>query len=106
MTYWDAQNKSIPVEVVIGGLFAGQAGARVGLQVGDRVLDYAGQKVTSIKRFEELINSPITTGFNELTVRRGSEILKFTVPSGELNISLVLKRADSDAVITSATPGN
>jgi hypothetical protein len=106
VTYWDAQNKSIPVEVVIGSLFAGQAGARVGLQVGDRVLDYAGQKVTSIKRFEELVNSPITTGFNELTVRRGSEILKFSVPSGELNVSLVLKRADSDAVITSATPGN
>jgi hypothetical protein len=61
--------------------------------------------VTSIKRFEELTSSPIT-GFYELTVRRGSEILKFTVPSGELDISLVLRRADSDAVIAPAVPGN
>jgi opacity protein-like surface antigen len=105
VTYWDTLNKSIPVEVTIGSVFAGQVGARAGLLVGDRVLTYAGQRVTSIKRFEELTSSPIT-GFYELTVRRGSEILKFTVPSGELNISLVLRRADSDAVIAPAVPGN
>ena len=99
VTYWDAQSKSIPVEVAIGSTMSGQAGARVGLLVGDRVLTYAGQKITSVKRFEELIFSPMTPGFNELTVRRGSEIVKFTVPHGELSISLVLKRADSDAVI-------
>jgi hypothetical protein len=105
VTYWDAQNKSITVEVTIGSVFAGQVGARAGLLVGDRVLTYAGQRVTSIKRFEELTSSPIA-GFYELTVRRGSEILKFTVPSGELDIGLVLRRADSDAVIAPAVPGN
>jgi hypothetical protein len=106
VTYWDEQNKSIPVEVAIGSVLAGQVGARAGLLVGDRVLTYAGQKVTSVKRFEELIFSPNTTGFNELTVRRGAEIAKFTVPSGELNISLVLKRADSDAVIAPPVAAN
>jgi hypothetical protein len=106
VTYWDAQDKSIPVEVVIGSVFSGLIGARVGLLAGDRVLAYAGQKVTSIRRFEELINSPMTTGYNELMVRRGAEIVKFTVPSGELNISLVLKRADSGAVIAPAAPAN
>lgn len=106
VTYWDAQDKSIPVEVVIGSVFSGLIGARVGLLAGDRVLAYAGQRVTSIIRFEELSNSPMTSGYDELTVRRGSEILKFTVPSGNLNISLVLKRADSDAVITPAAPAN
>ena len=99
VTYWDAQDQPMQIEIAVGVVYAGMAGARIGLQPGDRILTYGGRKVTSIKGFEDLINEP-GTSYRALTVRRGPEIiLTLSVPAGSLGITLVLVRADSEHAV-------
>jgi S1-C subfamily serine protease len=88
-TCFDAKNKAWQIEVAIGGISPGYAGARAGLAVGDRLLTYRGQKITSIRRFYDLVADPLR-GYRVLTVQRGSQILEVAVPAGDLGISLVV----------------
>jgi len=106
VTYWDAQGHPMQVDVTIVRVIPGLSGARSGLIAGDVILTYAGRQVTSIKRFEDLV-AEAGANYRIVTVRRATQTLSFSVPSGDLGISLMLVRADTQqAVVPVAPPAN
>lgn len=93
VTYLDAQNHELQMELVVRGVVPGGWGARVGLAVGDRILTCDGEKATSVKRLSDLAAGE---GFRVLIVRRGSQNLTFVVGAGSLGLSFDLARAGSE----------
>ncbi len=86
--YFDANDQAMQVDIVIVSVVSGQAGDRSGLLAGDRILTYAGQAVSSIRRFDTLVGDAM--GNQILTVGRGSQTISLSVPAGALNVNLVL----------------
>jgi hypothetical protein len=85
----DTQYQERQIEIAVSKVSPGFAGARAGLAVGDKLLTYKGQKVTSIRRFYDLVADPLS-GFRILVVRRGAQVLNLSVPAGDLGIGLVV----------------
>jgi RIP metalloprotease RseP len=67
---------------LVSGIAPGIIGEKIGLQAGDRITEIDGQPVL---RFDELLSSKVLMGNTTLTVQRGGETLKITVPGDILN---------------------
>ncbi|MGD1038598.1 MAG: PDZ domain-containing protein [Roseiarcus sp.] len=95
VTYLDAENRELQMELVVRNVVPGWVGAQAGLAPGDRILTYNGVKVTSVKQLDGLTGG--TSIFAALTVRRGSEVLTLNVSGGSLGAYLGLARVDAQA---------
>ena len=103
VTYLDAQNHPMQVDVAVSYVLPGENGAANGVMPGDHILAYNGHKVTSIKGFEDMVNKS-SVGRLILTVQRGAEIQRLSVSPGALAIGLELVRADTQQAVLPVAP--
>jgi YD repeat-containing protein len=103
VTYWDAQGHPMQIDIAVTQVIPGMAGERSGLTAKDVILTYAGRKVDSIAKFDDLI-AEAGADYRIMTVRRGSETLSFSVPQGILGITLMLVRADTQQAVVPVAP--
>jgi len=64
------------------GIVPGEAGIKMGLKAGDQIYAVNG---VPIKRFEDITSSNVLLNQSVLDVKRGDELLTFTIPKGILN---------------------
>lgn len=105
VTCFDALNREVQIEVAISKVSPGFNGARAGLAPADRILTYNSQKVTSIRRLYDLVNEP-GPPYRIVTVRRGAQIVSFSVQSGSLGIDLVVVQANPPEANAAGAGGN
>jgi hypothetical protein len=92
VTYFDARGKVIPVEVEVDEIVPDSTAARIGMQPGDRLLAYAGQKLRSLQQLIYLVGKP-GEGGRKLTFRRAGNITTIEVPPGRLGVVISNVRA-------------
>src|SRR5258706_3437551 len=68
--------KYLPIENVTDGIYAYELGRDAGLQTGDKIVSFNGEK---IERFEDLLGSKVLFG-GKFTVNRNGKLLDITVP--------------------------
>src|SRR5258706_4674309 len=68
--------KYLPIENGTGGIYAYELGRDAGLQTGDKIVSFNGEK---IERFEDLLGSKVVFG-GKCTVNRNGKLLDRTVP--------------------------
>ena len=93
VTYLDAQNRELQMELVVRRVVPGGSGAQAGLSAGDRILAYKGEKVTSVKQLNALTGG--ANSYRGLTVRRGTMVLTLEVVAGALGAYVGLARVDA-----------
>jgi YD repeat-containing protein len=94
VVYLDAQNRELQMELVIRRLVPGGLGATAGLAVGDRLLTYDGERVTSLEQLADLTKGAFS--FRPVTVRRGSGLVTVEVTPGTLGLFLGLARVEPE----------
>src|SRR5258706_11840472 len=67
--------KYLPIENVTDGIYAYELGRDAGLQTGDKIVSFNGEK---IERFEDLLGSKVLFG-GKFTVNRNGKLLDITV---------------------------
>ena len=95
--YFDAENKSISVEVVIENIFAGTIAEQIGLSAGDVVFTYDGHRPTSVQQLINAVSNPSSHEMRTLVIRRGANFVQFEVPAGRLGIELKLMVSESSS---------
>lgn len=92
VTYFDADDRQLQMQIVIRDVIPGSTAANLGLQAGDRIVSYNGEAATSVKRLLDLVDT--FKGFRVIVVRRGERTLSFVSPGGTLGVHLGLVRTD------------
>ena len=92
--YLDEHDVAIPVEVEITGVYANSTAAKIGLQLGDRLLSYNGEKLGSVDQLIALTGNA-RPGTKELGYRRGETTFAVQVPPGRLGADVANVRATS-----------
>jgi regulator of sigma E protease len=72
----------IPNSNITNGIVPGVIGKKMGLQAGDKIIAVNDKE---IERFEDLIGSKVLLDHTVLTVLRGAETFKVTIPSNIIN---------------------
>jgi hypothetical protein len=93
--YLDPVGREIPVGVTVTQVLPDSFAQRMQFAVGDRLLTYAGRKITSVTQFVALVQDPWLSETRILTVSRGSQVLTFQAPAGRIGIALKLALADA-----------
>jgi PDZ domain len=96
--YLDERNKVIPVEVEVKDIIADSTAAKVGLQLGDRLLSYAGQKMNSVQQLIALVGKPGADA-RKLVYRRGQNTVTVEVSPGRLGVEIANVRAAPSAAV-------
>lgn len=83
--YLEANNQ--PTSAAIGTVIDGSPGAIAGLQAGDRIVSYAGDRVFSLNEVN-LLTAQGQVGQNVLIeVERGSEQVQLSIPRGPIGVT-------------------
>jgi hypothetical protein len=67
------------------------------LEVGDRLLSYGGQKLTSVDQTVALITDATLGARRALMIRRAGKILTLEAPAGRLGIELAVVPTEAQA---------
>lgn len=92
--YRDTRDQIIPLTIVVQKITPNSTADRIGLAVGDRLLTYGGETLTSMQQLIALVSQPGTSA-RELAVRRGSANLSWRIPPGPLGVLLVNVRTET-----------
>src|SRR5262249_48301265 len=95
--YFDPANRRISVDLVVDYVFRGMTAEKIGLAVGDRILSYGGHRRTSWRQFFQTESDTLGREPRILVVRRGGDVLQFTVAPGSLGVSVRMAVADPPA---------
>jgi hypothetical protein len=97
--YFDAAGREIPVGVVVTKVRPDSLAQQMQFAAGDRLLTYAGRKVTSPKQIADLVLDPWLGDTRVLTMLRASQVLTFRAPPGRLgmDVKLVVAEAQTEA---------
>jgi len=98
VTYLDARDHEMHMELVVQRVVPGGNGAQAGLMPGDHILSYNGQQVDSVKQIEGLTTSG-NFPFRTVAVRRGSQIITVQVERGNLGTYIALARVSEPSAV-------
>jgi hypothetical protein len=82
---WSA---GIPNRVLVRDVFEGSTASRVGLQRGDVLLRYDGERIFETDELSFLVREPSDRARAELEVLRNGELIELSVPRGVLGVSV------------------
>ncbi len=86
-THFGPENSTVWVNVVIEEVLPDYQGKAIGLNAGDIIWAYEGQRVNGVEEFQKMTDIGENTS-RQLEVSRNGKILTFNVASGKLGIKL------------------
>jgi YD repeat-containing protein len=88
-SYFGAEGQPIQTEVIVAWIEPGNRAETMGMRVGDVLLEYNGEAVRDFLRFiRQREAEPADAPAGQLSVRRGQEVLTFSIPSGKIGMGL------------------
>jgi hypothetical protein len=94
LTFRDLQDREIPIAVLVETVLPGSQAERIGIQQGDHLNSYDGQKLSSFQHLIALVDKARIIGSRVLTVQRKSETINFNVQPGTIGVRLRNVRAN------------
>ena len=76
-----------PTSVAIRNVLESSPAQAVGLQSGDEIVSYDGQRVYNIIELNRLTQSANDTGYVTVEVRRNGRVITVTLPNGPIGIT-------------------
>jgi hypothetical protein len=95
--YLDAEEHEVAAEVIVLRVNGASPAEQLGLEVGDRLLSYGGQKLTSVDQTVALITDATLGARRALMIRRAGKILTLEAPAGRLGIELAVVPTEAQA---------
>jgi len=88
-TFFDANGNSLPATAVATEIVPGGQAESLGIQVGDLIVGYGGNMISSTAQLIRLVQTNANSGAAvEIDVDRGGQKLKFTARAGRLGVAL------------------